>query len=486
MSKIFVADKLKIQGTKTLSTVALILILTFPALMAAIPTANAHTPPWTLPTHSYVTASPNPVGVGQQMIIVFWVDKVPPTAIGAYGDRWDGWTVEITKPDGTKETKGPFTSDPVGGGYTLYVPTALGTYTFVAKFPEQKAQVGPISPAGYRVSAPNLGPLDFVNDTYSASTSDPATITVQQQPIGVWQETPLPTSYWTRPIYAANRNWAPLASNWLAGAGQNYPLGAGGTTVNFAYGTGPETAHIMWATPIWAGGIMDARLGDFGYQTVHYEGITFSPPIIIDGRIYYNTPSFPMYGWYCIDLYTGQQIWFHNSTGPIQYGGNADTAGMNVSRYPMLSFGQILDFESPNQHGGFPYLWVTYHPNYTAPYTFPANKDVWQMYDAITGNWLLNIENAPTTGTAVYGKDGSILRYNIVNLGTTAAPNNYLQVFNTTYAILYRTPAQYAQVTATTVGWLWRPVSGATFDGQYGFSLNASIPAVQGSILDGP
>ena len=44
------------------------------------------------------------------------------------------------------------------------------------------------------------------------------------------------------------------------------------------------------------------------------------------------------------------------------------------------------------------------------------------MLDGYTGKTIYYIANVTTGGTAVYGKDGSILRYNLVNLGTTAAP----------------------------------------------------------------
>lgn len=67
----------------------------------------------------------------------FWLGKVSETASGAYGDRFT-FTVEVTKPDGTKETLGPFTSDPVGGGWTTYTPAQVGKYTFMAKFQEHK------------------------------------------------------------------------------------------------------------------------------------------------------------------------------------------------------------------------------------------------------------------------------------------------------------------------------------------------------------
>ncbi len=85
----------------------------------------------------------------------------------------------------------------------------------------------------------------------------------------------------------------------MAGAAQNGP------TTGFGYGLAPESAHVMWTKPIWTGGIMDERFGA-GYQTYHYEGLHFTPPIILDGKLYYNVYSLPREGWYCVDLYTGE------------------------------------------------------------------------------------------------------------------------------------------------------------------------------------
>jgi len=42
--------------------------------------------------------------------------------------------VDVTAPDGSKDTLGPFRSDPVGTSYTNYIPTQAGTYTFVFRF----------------------------------------------------------------------------------------------------------------------------------------------------------------------------------------------------------------------------------------------------------------------------------------------------------------------------------------------------------------
>ena len=77
------------------------------------------------------------MGVGQAMLIQFWLNAIPPTASGALGDRWSLY-VDVTAPDGSEETLGPFTSDPVGGGYTWYTPAQVGTYTVVSRFLGQK------------------------------------------------------------------------------------------------------------------------------------------------------------------------------------------------------------------------------------------------------------------------------------------------------------------------------------------------------------
>ena len=95
------------------------------------PNANAHTPPWTVQTYAYVTATPNPWGLGSAnpVLIVFWINNIPPTAAGNAGDRWLDMTIDVTDPSGQVEHFGPFTSDPVGGAYMSYTPTETGNYS---------------------------------------------------------------------------------------------------------------------------------------------------------------------------------------------------------------------------------------------------------------------------------------------------------------------------------------------------------------------
>ena len=461
---------MKLQRNKTLSAIALTLILTT-AFMTILPVANAHTPPWNVPTHCYAVCTVNPVGAGQPTGITFWLNAVPPTAFGAYGDRWT-FTIEITKPDGSKDNIGPITSDPVGGGYTTYRPTQVGTYTVVVKFPNAKVTGIPIPPGGVYFTGG-----DFINDTFLASQSNPVTLVVQTDPIKQWPDAPLPTMFWTRPINSLNRNWASIQANWLAGAAQNYPLGsAGGCTTQYSYGPGPESAHVMWSQPIWAGGLMDARFGDIGYYNYHYEGLRFTPPIILNGKVYYNVPSLPIMGWYCLDLYTGEKVYFQNTTGPVTgSGGGFDASGSIQGG--KLAFGQIFDYESPNQHGGIPYLWSTTDDN--------GGVSNWRMYDAFTGNYICGIKNVPTGvsffgaglwGTQVYGKDGSLTAYNIVGTSNPAnpfapeGPPFYLRCWNASRAIWYEpifTGNNY---------WMWRPTLNMTFDGINGYSLNVTLP----------
>jgi len=436
--------------TKT-ATITLILMLTFSATILALPIVSAHDPAWDIPVIAYAVVTPDPVGVGQQALIVFWPNSYPITAVGAYGDRYT-WNVEVTDPSGAKQTLGPITSDPVGGGWTTFVPDQIGTYTIVAILDEHLLTGEPAPPAGARST-------EYIGDTVLGDSSEPYTLTVQQDPIEAWQETPLPDEYWTRPINDMNRDWYVLAGNWLAGAAQNV-----GPTTGFGFGPGPESAHIMWSSSVWAGGIMDERFGNTGYATYHYEGVDFVPPIILDGKLFYNVRTLPREGWRCLDLYTGEELYFRNTTGPVEgVGGGFDFSGVLAGG--RLAFGQIYNYESPNQHGGMPYLWSN---GGTGNSFFPSSGPKWDMYDAYTGSYICSIGNVSASGTQVYGKDGSILYYNI--------NNNRLTVWNTSRAIWYE------DVFASNNYWMWRPTLNMTFDGNNGFSLNVSVPDLPGSI----
>ena len=438
--------KMKNQKNKTkISTFVLILVLTISATLVALPMVSARDPPWIISTWAFVAVTPDTIGVGQEVLIVFWINAVPPTAQGAYGDMWIFY-VDITSPDGSEETRGPLTSDPVGGGYTLFTPSQLGTYTVVCRFPGQKI-----------TGIPNREDHISVGDVYEASTSAPATITVQQEPLPKYQETPLPSGYWERPIYGANRDWWKVAGQWLGGADALHSL-----RVN-KYSEGPESSHILWTNRYWEGGIMGGgasySLGSSGYYTGSaYEGYG-GPSIILDGKVYYNQRTPPRYGWYCLDLYTGEAVYYENDTSAP-------------------SFGQALSIDYPNQHGGFDYLWRTSGVTLPSGYTSQPGTQSWEMLDAYTGKSICKIGNVSSSGTAFIDSIGSICRLRIVGEGA----DRRLTIWNTTQAIWWRgTYEQYLTNNMTGFSsnsyWMWRPEQlNRVFDGRMGFSVNVSIP----------
>ncbi|MCX8151103.1 MAG: PQQ-binding-like beta-propeller repeat protein [Candidatus Bathyarchaeota archaeon] len=419
-------------------SVVLVLILSLAMATSSIfmSAVTAHTPPQNIPTFAYVTAAPNPVGVGQQVIIYMWLDKAPPTASGAYGDRWKDFTLTITKPDGTTETQ-KFTSDPVGFAWFMYTPTELGTYQLKFDFPGQTLEGENLDPFNF------FGGTEYIGDYYMPSSST-TLFTVQQQQVLPYPSAEPPSGYWDRPVNPENREWHSFTGNWLA------------TPMNHlaAYTEGPETAHILWTKPLTFGGLVGGEFGDASYHDGDaYEGKWF-PPVIINGVLFYDKyPSnFNIPGYYAVDLRTGEEIYYNNDT--------------------RINFGQIYYYNTPNQHGAFAYLWTVIGGGFFGPPT-----TTWVCYDAFSGDKWYTITDAPpapfsfvSTPQITYGADGSIL---IPQLDTV---NHRLALWNSS-AI----PALLGGATGSNY-WTWRPYN-KVVDGKTGYSWNVSIPAdVTGSI----
>ncbi len=115
---------------------------------------------------------------------------------------------------------------------------------------------------------------------YKPSISSIAEVIVQEQPLTSYPEVPIPTDYWTRPVYAENKNWWSIADSWLMGTRNRYDG-------RFSpYRLAPDSSHILWAKPFWFGGIGGGQFGDKAF----YTGLTYEQPyepVIISGRIYY-------------------------------------------------------------------------------------------------------------------------------------------------------------------------------------------------------
>lgn len=296
---------MRISRSKTVAAaISLFLMLSIAtSLFAVLPTANAVG--LSIPTFVYVSTSRPVIGVGQDLLLIMWTNNVPldigegegrvPSPSGRQSWR-HGIYMELTKPNGEVQTFTIAESDPIGGAYVAYVPDQVGTYYLQGFFP-----------AVWK----NMTDEPFNNYYYEAGESVKLPFTVTEEQVQPWVESPLPVSpgYFTRPISEAARQWNPLLGDWLSGAANVWPSGSyGGNTQRFVYSEGPESAHILWTKPVWAGGIMTADYGDTGYQTSHYQGIDFTP-IILGGKIYmaYRDTAHTAQGYLCVDLYTGKR-----------------------------------------------------------------------------------------------------------------------------------------------------------------------------------
>ncbi len=385
--------------TKNLSAIITILLLTsaFVAISNTQPAKAQNNTQWTAFMH--VSAAPNPVGVGQTTLVTWSLDKVSPIAT-IRANQWQGIMVTITKPDGTVETKGPLEAWSTGGSVFFYTPTMLGTYKIEASFPGQwvNGSYTSISTAYGNWQNTTGQPLIYENRYYKPCTGS-TVLTVQQEQIQGITSSPVPQSYWTRPILDDNKGWYEFTDNWLM---QGYDR-SGGIFSSFGtafapYTAAPESPHILWKQPVQTGGMVGGAFGDKSY----YTGLTYETlyvPYVLNGRIIYvdhGLTSTAAHGTRCIDLYTGEEIWYLNNTG--------------------ITFCQTLSIDTGNEHGILAYMWSISGQN-------------WIMYDAFNARMLLNLTGMPTGGTYKQGPNGEILYY-VLNVAQKT-----LTMWNSTRAI---------------------------------------------------
>ena len=312
------------------------------------PVPNGVTPSQSIPTIAYMSFSPNPIGVGQSLLVNIWTQPAVQVNRGR-----TGYSVIITKPDGTAETVGPmvsFQGDTTA--YFSYIPDTPGNYTL------QFFYAGDYYPAGYYfqgqltntsqinnivVSAGTTANAGFNATTdcyYMPSQTTTLPLVVQQSPVQSWQPSTLPGAgqYWTRPISPDNREW------WLIGGNDpNNEVGGGTGTPGWPdntntytspttsyefvpYTTGPTSAHIVWRMQDQAidgifGGLIDGAYTPYQAPDQDASGAAFTfgqsgpgfggnPNIVWNGRCYeviaesYQGLVQPV--WTCFDLQTGK------------------------------------------------------------------------------------------------------------------------------------------------------------------------------------
>jgi len=360
----------------------------------------------TIPTYAYVSVAPNPVGIGQTVRVLMWLDQTINGATLDNAIRFHNYKLTITKPDNTTETQTwEIIQDTTSSQGYSYTPDQLGKYTFKFEFPGQDYNAYTHNPAS-----------QYVNDTYAASSAS-TTLTVQETQIPTLGSYPLPSEYWTRPIYGENTAWWSISSDWLGTGSPAFPPVSTGSA-RYSYDTiGPLTSHIMWTKPLQSGGVVGGdrfEIQGDTYSEGTSRGTKFSNPIIMGGKIFYTEPIF-MNGrsgpTTCVDLRTGKLIW-------------------SRSDVPALSFGCAYAVHSADTQGVFA---VLYTNNFA------------RAFDPDTGNPLYNVTGVPS-GTAVIGSNGEILRYTMANAGTSSNPKWYLAQWNASKLWNYGQSIGYSNV----------------------------------------
>jgi len=337
---------------KRTATIAIILMLSLAIPLITLPAINAqsYVSTGTFQTQAFLGALPNPVGVGQEVLLHVGIQQQLSTA--SLG--WEGMSVTVTKPDNTTQTLGPIRTDSTGATGYVYIPNMVGTYYLQSHFPEQRM---PTTAGGIPA-----------NTTMLASSSPILALIVQQEPLQYYPGSPLPVEYWTRPINAQHREWYTISgSSWM----------------DNEYNDAPDSPHILWTEPLTMGGLVGGDLQEYGYSIGDaYQGL-WSSRFIISGILVYSphTGARPL-EYNAVDLRTGQKLW-------------TTTFQNNLT----ISLAQTFYWDSYNSHGAWPYLWV-------------VSGTSWYAYNPYDASLRFTITNVPS-GTNVLGDKGDIYRYTI-------------------------------------------------------------------------
>jgi hypothetical protein len=365
---------MEMNKNKTVA-IALILLLTLSAAIAVATVQEAHATD--LPTFLFATASPNPVGVGQVVYVGAMFSRPPPTLSsmgrGAFGDIYDGVSIDIVDPDGVKTVFGPYLTSMAAGVQFSYTPSKVGNYTIQAHYPGQVLD-------GKNPTNPEVGTSgsQWIGSTMLPDDSDIVTLVVQEDPVTPMYKTPpLPTEFWTRPIYATNWEWADMASNWFG-------MGGSGTydaNRNFQpHGFAPNAPHVMWTMPTQLGGQPGAPIP--GDESSMYSGTSllssyFKPQCILNGVLYYNLFYYTgtLYGWRAVDIHTGEIVW---ERSPGEAGNER------------IDWGQVFNYNNFQEFGSAAFLFSSAGGGF-----FGGGSNWFGVYDPLTGNWIANVTNMP-------------------------------------------------------------------------------------------
>jgi len=269
----------------TIATIALVTVLTIAAAFMLFLSTNASTTPKpNTPTNAYLSFRPNPIGIGQELLVNAWVTPAPPLVVDLgyplppgktpmAGIPREGYMINITDPDGNVNTVGPMTSSEEGAIWFIYVPDQVGTWTIQFSWPGVELTGEPGAKVSYC--------------SYLPSSTDEQTLVVQEDPIPSWPAAKLPTDEaWDWPVNPENREWVDIMGPWST-------TSYNACRANYnPYAQAPNSAHVLWKFPT---GQLSGLIGQpYGYlasysisNSMMYPGIK----TVMLGRGYSRTET---------------------------------------------------------------------------------------------------------------------------------------------------------------------------------------------------
>jgi outer membrane protein assembly factor BamB len=350
-------------------------------------------------TLSYISVNPNPIGVGQTLLINLWMTPSIPS-----GPVFKDFTVTFTKPDGTKDVV-KIDSEPWGtaANWFEYVPDQAGTWQYQFVFPGQTFP--PQNVSAYTGSGVTL----WEGGVYKASQSPVLTFNVTTDPVPGVAPVALPTEYWERPIREENKEWGTIAGDWVQ-AGYD----AGSSRFN-PYSQAPGSPHILWKKQVEIGGIIG---GDYGSLTYGGGSTTVigRTNIIFYGHTFYRDAAGATH---CVNVKTGEELWVNPSMSAI--------SGVIFQQKRMTP----LEFQPFLVSIGTTY--IKYNP-WTGAEVYRLNNTLSGTLDGSTQNPLVysrsggrlicwNTTEAPIAPNTVFGFNASatnfkqLIKYNVTDPG---------------------------------------------------------------------
>src|SRR5208337_969938 len=153
--------------------IAMFFILSMTASITLIPNVRAHSPPWNITDHAYISLAPNPVGVGQTETISIWTAQPLANAGQQNNIRKENYKLTITAPDGTNTTQSwAVVANPGGEQTTTFVPSTVGTYTATFVFGGMTYPTLAQVTSAFTLPAATIASINaYAGDIYEPSTT---------------------------------------------------------------------------------------------------------------------------------------------------------------------------------------------------------------------------------------------------------------------------------------------------------------------------